>query len=86
MSASRREREIDYIMTINAVEAYSVLVKPIHCESLWFFLQSKGLRGMVENNAISGDDPHNDIQIAKDVSFEKFNSLVGEWKKIYMNS
>jgi len=79
----RKLREVEYIMTVEAIEAYSVLASARHCNSLAHFLRSHGLTVNVVENAIGGDDPQHDIQVRKSIDFQEFNRLLSEWKKQY---
>lgn len=79
----RREREIDYLSAVQAVEAFSVIAKADHSDSLAEFFRSKGLRVTVVDNVIGGDEPRNDIQVEKTIEFTEFNQLLNEWKANY---
>lgn len=82
----RKKREVGYIAPVDAIEAYSILVKQKHAKPLTEFLRSKGLRIHVEENAIGGDEPEDDLQVRKDTSFDELNRLVDEWKNLYQQS
>jgi len=82
----RRQRDVADIFAIEAIEAYSIIVSEQMVQPLWHFFESKGLRGRIVRNAITGDNPQHDIQIEKTISFREFNRLVNEWKERYINS
>jgi hypothetical protein len=86
VSVLRKQAEVASIIPVDAVEAYSVVIRARLCTSLWDFLQSKGLQGCVIENAVGGDDPHYDIQVRKTISFDALHLLLKEWKHTYVNS
>jgi hypothetical protein len=81
----RKQKEIADIFPVDAIEAYSVIVREKLAQSLFDFFTSRGLRGRIEENAIGGDDPHHDIQIQKTIGFKEFVRLLNEWKESYVN-
>ncbi len=85
MSIRRRQEEVANVFSVDATEAYSVVVSARIYESLWDFLKAKGLRGRVQENAVGGDEPLHDIQIQKTIPFNDFNNLVNEWKTSFIN-
>lgn len=82
----RKKKEIGYIYPVDAVEVYSVLANTKHARLLTDFLRSKGLSVHVEENAIGGDNPQHDLQIAKTVDFDELNTLISEWREQFQNS
>jgi hypothetical protein len=83
----RKKKEVGYIYPVDAIEAYSILANDKHTRLLVPYLQSKGVRLQVEENAISGDGVQHDIQIDKhSIDFDKLTGLLEEWKQQYMHS
>jgi hypothetical protein len=82
----RKQREVADIVAVDATDAYSIFVREKFCESLFKFFTDKGLRGRIEENAIGGDDPHNEIQVDKTIDFKNFVCLLNEWKESYINT
>ncbi len=83
----RKKKEIGYIYPVDAIEAYSILASDKHSRLLVPYLQSKGVRLRVEENAITGDGAQHDIQIDKhSIDFDELNRRLEEWKQQYMNS
>ena len=79
----RRRKELDYIIPVDAVEAYSILVNSKHYRPLVAFLESKRLIVNVVENAIGGDDPQHDLQVRKTIGSQAFRSVLNEWKSQY---
>jgi hypothetical protein len=81
----RKQKEVTEIIAVEAIEAYSVIIRDKLAQLLFDFFRSKGLSGQVVENAIGGDDPHHDIQIQKTIGFKEFVRLLNEWKEGYVN-
>ncbi|HMO85611.1 MAG TPA: hypothetical protein PKC18_11905 [Lacipirellulaceae bacterium] len=82
----RKRKQVDDLFPIEAVEAYSVVVRESVSAELFSFLTSRGLRGSVDRGVIGGNDPHDAIIISKESgSFEDLTHLVNEWKEKYVN-
>jgi hypothetical protein len=82
----RKQREVAEIVAVDTDSAYSIFVRDRFCESLFKFFTDKGLRGRIEQNAIGGGDPHNEIQVDKTIDFKTFVYLLNEWKESFINS
>jgi len=79
----RREREIEYLSAVKALEAFSVIAKAEHSDTLADFFRSRDLSVTVVDNVIGGDEPQNDIQVQKTIEFTDFNQLLNDWKVDY---
>ena len=76
----RSLKELDYIWAVDAIEAYSILAKSKHYQSLAHYLQSRGLTVRIVLDAISGNDPQHDIQVKKDCAFSELLTVLSDWK------
>ncbi len=76
----RRRREVEYIIPVEAVEAYSLFARPEHARPLADFLRSQGVRLTEEPDAIQGEI---NFLIDKNIPWEEFVALLNEWKRQY---
>ena len=78
--ARRRMRELEYIIPVQAVEAYSLFAQPEHAELLAAFLKSQGVGFTEDPEAIPGEI---NFLIDKHTPWEDFVALLNEWKYRY---
>ncbi len=78
--SSRRQREVEYIIPVEAVEAHSLFAKPEHAPPLADFLRSSGVRFTQDPDAIEGEV---NFLIDKSTPWEEFVGLLNEWKREY---
>ena len=77
----RRRREVDYIIPVEAEDAYSLFARPKHAQLLADFLSSqKGVRFIKDSDAIEGEIL---FLIDKNIPWEEFVDLLNEWKQQY---
>jgi hypothetical protein len=76
----RRKRELDYIIPVAAVEAYSLFAKPEHAQPLADFLRREGVQFTKDPAAIEGEIL---FLIDKSTPWEEFVALLNEWKRQY---
>jgi hypothetical protein len=77
---SRRKREVEYILPVEAVEAHSLFARPEHVQPLAAFLRSQGVRFTEDPDAIDGEI---NFLIDKSTPWEEFVALLNEWKRQY---
>jgi hypothetical protein len=78
--SSRKRREVEYIIPVEAGEAYSLFARPEHARPLADFLRSQGIRFTEDSDAIQGEI---NIRIDKRAPWEEFLALLNEWKRHY---
>lgn len=76
----RRQREVEYIFPVAAVEAHSLFAKPEHAQLLGAYLRSQGVRFTEDAEAIQGEV---NFLVEKSTPWEEFLSLLAEWKRRY---
>ncbi len=76
----RKQREINYLIPVEAVEAHSLFVRPEHARPLAAFLRSQGVRYTQDPDAIEGEF---NFLIDKSTPWEQFVDLLNEWKRRY---
>lgn len=77
----RRRREVDYIIPVDAVDAYSLFARPKHAQLLADFLHSQeGIRFIKDPEPIEGEI---NFLIEKNILWEEFVDLLNEWKQQY---
>lgn len=76
----RKRREVEYIIPVEAVEAYSLFARPEHAQTLAAFLRSQGVRFTEDPDAIKGEV---NFLIDKSTPWEEFVALLNEWKRQY---
>lgn len=76
----RKQREVDYIIPVEAVEAHSLFARPEHARQLADFLLSQGVRFTEDPDAIQGEI---NLLIEKSTPWEEFVDLLNEWKRQY---
>ena len=77
---SRKKREVEYIIPVEAVEAHSLLVKPEHAQSLANFLREQSVRFTEDRDASQAEI---NFLIDKSTSWQEFVALLNEWKRQY---
>jgi len=77
---TRKRREVDYIIPVEAVEAHSLFAKPKHAQLLAAFLHKQGVRYSVDSEAIQGEI---NFQIDKFTPWDEFVVLLNDWKQMY---
>jgi hypothetical protein len=77
---SRKRKEVEYIIPVEAVEAHSLFAKTGHARSLGAFLRSQGVRFTEDSDAIDGEI---NFLIDKSTPWEEFVALLNEWKRRY---
>jgi len=76
----RKKREVEYIVPVEAVEAYSLFAKPQHAQPLADYLRSQGVHFTEDPEAIQGEI---NFLIDKSTPWEEFVALLNEWKQLY---
>jgi hypothetical protein len=77
----RRKREVEYIIPVECVEAYSLFAKPEHAHPLADFLRSQEVRFSEATDAIDGET--NILVDKKCASWDEFVAILNEWKRLY---
>ncbi len=76
----RRQREVEYIIPVQALEAYSLFAKPKHAEALASYLRSHGIHFREDPMAVQGEI---NFLVDKSVPWDTFVALLNEWKLQY---
>jgi hypothetical protein len=76
----RRKRAVEYIIPVEAEEAYSFFARPEHAQPLADFLRTQGVHFTDDPDAIQGEI---NFFINKSTPWEEFVALLNEWKRLY---
>ena len=76
----RKQRELEYIIPVEATEAHSLFAKPEHARSLAAFLRSQGVRFTEDPDAIFGEI---NVLVDKRTPWDEFVGILNEWKGQY---
>jgi hypothetical protein len=74
----RRQREVEYIIPVKALEGHSLFARPQHAELLANYLQSQGVAFTEDPHAIQGEI---NFLIDKSTTWEDFVALLNAWKR-----
>lgn len=77
---TRKKREVEYIIPVEAMEGHSLFARPEHARPLAAFLRSQSVRFTEDAEAIEGEI---NFLIDKSTPWDELVALVNEWKRQY---